>query len=146
MRFLSGPLMLIILAACSDQSGITGNEVNAETGRWYSSAQVEMGQTIYQANCLGCHLENARGTSDWKTPLDDGSYPPPPLNGTAHAWHHALPVLLQTINEGGAPFGGKMPAFKDQLSDSEKLAVVAYFQSFWRRGVYEKWQEINRAK
>ena len=76
--------------------------------------------------------------------LDDGSYPPPPLNGTAHAWHHSIEVLLTVINQGGIPNGGKMPAFKNKLSQDQKIAVVAYFQSFWPEDIYNKWEASQK--
>ena len=91
-----------------------------------------------------CHGENAEGlVSDWRQRLDDGSLPPPPLNGTAHAWHHPNAVLLQVINNGGAAFGGKMPAFAEVLDESEKLAAIAYFQNFWSDKIYAQWTQIG---
>ncbi|OZG69801.1 hypothetical protein BTA51_29565 [Hahella sp. CCB-MM4] len=111
--------------------------------RWYSAEQVSLGKTVYEQHCISCHLPQARGTFNWKKPTEDGSYPPPPLNGSAHAWHHPLPALLQTINEGGAAYGGKMPPFQTQLNDSEKNAVIAYFQSFWSNEIYLKWESLH---
>ena len=83
-------------------------------------------------NCLACHGQNASGPKgDWREKLADGSYPPPPLNGTAHAWHHSPKQLLWTINNGGVPVGGKMPSFKEKLSEDEKQAVLEYIFSLW---------------
>jgi len=69
----------------------------------------------------------------------NGNYPPLPLNGTAHAWHHDISVLKITIREGGVPPGGTMPPFKDRLSDSEVDSVIAYFQSKWSNKLYTNW-------
>ena len=76
---------------------------------------------------------------NWRKTQADGSYPPPPLNGTAHAWHHPLSVLLRTIQEGGARLGGKMPEFGQTLSREEQLAAIAFFQSKWDEKIYEGW-------
>ncbi len=133
--------LFIGISACSDESEI--NNEQKVTGRWYTAEQVEVGKKVYLANCIHCHLEDAKGTQEWKKTLADGSYPPPPLNGTAHAWHHSIEVLLKVINDGGIPFGGKMPAFKDSLSDSEKYAVIAYFQHFWPEDIYQRWELIK---
>ena len=139
---------LLLLGACSD----SGDEVNiaesspaAETAeRWYDQQQVTAGAAVFSQYCSECHGDQAQGlASDWRSRLDDGSFPPPPLNGTAHAWHHPLPVLLQVINEGGIPLGGKMPAFADVLEDEQKLAAVAYFQQFWSDEIFQQWQRMG---
>ncbi len=108
--------------------------------RWYSQQQVVAGEAIFKANCAVCHGVKAEGiVQDWKKTMPDGSYPPPPLNGTAHAWHHSINQLLRSIRNGGIPFGGKMPAFKDTLSTREQLASIAYFQQFWPEDLYQGW-------
>lgn len=111
--------------------------------RWYSSAQVDLGRSLFQSNCAGCHGAEAQGVVvDWKRPLPGGSYPPPPLNGSAHAWHHPLSNLKHTVGEGSMDRGGKMPGFKSILSDQDQLAVIAFFQNFWDDRVYMAW--LNR--
>jgi thiol:disulfide interchange protein DsbC len=111
----------------------------ADSGRWYSAEQLDLGDQLYQRNCAGCHGANAELTIDWKKTDSNGQYPPPPLNGTAHAWHHSLPQLKQTIQRGGVPLGGVMPAFESKLSDAEIDAVISYFQSKWPVDTYRKW-------
>ena len=119
------------------QSGESGE-------RWYSIADVTAGSDVFQENCALCHGEQAQGlVSDWRQKLDDGSFPPPPLDGSAHAWHHPLSVLLQVINQGGAEFGGKMPPFANVLSQEEKLAAIAYFQSYWSDEIYAQWLQMG---
>ena len=109
------------------------------SGRWYTQSQVDQGRKVYAENCIRCHGENAQGTADWKNTNPDGSYPPPPLNGSAHAWHHPLVILKKVIEEGGVPLGGKMPGFKEKLKEGDKLAVISYFQSFWNDEIYGEW-------
>ena len=108
-------------------------------GRWYTPSQVELGRKVYAANCIDCHNPDARGTDEWRQKGPDGSYPPPPLNGTAHAWHHPMSILKKVIGEGGVPLGGKMPGFGARLSDDEILAVISYFQNFWPDPIYQEW-------
>jgi len=118
--------------------------VDGKPARWYSVAQLEAGKPVFEKNCAQCHGFQAQGlVADWQGRLADGSYPPPPLNGTAHAWHHALPLLLQIVQDGGAVYDGKMPGFAEVLSKQEQLAVVAYFQGFWNDDVYRLW-EVDR--
>ncbi len=124
----------VLLAGCEQSNGET-----KVAGRWYTPSQVELGRKVYAENCISCHNENARGTFDWKQAGADGSYPPPPLNGTAHAWHHPLKILKKVIEEGGMPLGGKMPGFGAKLNEEKKLAVISYFQSFWTDEIYGAW-------
>ena len=85
----------------------TLSTATAAEQRWFSDAQVEQGAKLFQQNCAACHGANAEATSSWKQTDADGNYPPPPLNGSAHAWHHPLSVLKQTIVDGGAKLGGQ---------------------------------------
>jgi len=118
--------------------------VQAES-RWYDQATVDQGATLYSQNCASCHGINAEGTADWKETDANGNFPPPPLNGSAHAWHHNKDLLKRTIREGGIKLGGLMPGFADKLSDEEMDAVIAYFQSKWPDNVYQKWASANEA-
>ncbi len=85
-------------------------------------------------------INDAQGiTSNWRKPFSDGSYPPPPLNGSAYAWHHPFSVLKNNIQYGEVALGGKMPAFKDKLTEKEIEAAIAYFQSKWNSEIYNQW-------
>ena len=130
------------LAACSsDDDKKVGQKVE---DRWYTSQQITEGKKVFSNNCAACHGSEGQGlTENWKKSLPDGSYPPPPLNGTAHTWHHSKEQLLRTINTGGVPLGGVMPAFKDKLTDKEKEAVMAYFMSLWTDRIYDAWKQRN---
>lgn len=100
---------------------VNAGEHNPDTkGRWYLEDQVTSGKSIFKRFCSECHGGRAQGALNWKTKLSNGSYPPPPLNGTGHTWHHDMNLLLKTINDGGRSFGGKMPSFKDTLSEVRK--------------------------
>lgn len=115
--------------------------VDGKQARWYSAAQIKTGKAVFDNHCAQCHGFQAQGlVVNWQGRLADGSYPPPPLNGTAHAWHHDLPLLLQIVQKGGAVYDGKMPGFAEVLNKQEQFAVVAYFQSFWNNDIYRMWQ------
>lgn len=115
--------------------------LSAKAGRWYTTAQVRRGARLFEDNCALCHGANAQGPAqDWRQRLADGSFPPPPLNGTAHTWHHPLPVLLRVIEQGGVPLGGKMPGFAATMDEAQMLAVIAWFQNHWSDEIYRHWQ------
>jgi mono/diheme cytochrome c family protein len=115
-----------------------------ETNRWYTKDQVNFGKEVFAQNCAVCHGYKAEKTINWKQTLSDGSYPPPPLNDKAHAWHHPYSQLSEIINNGGKSYGGKMPSFKDKLTQDEIDAAIAYFQSFWDDEHYGYWSEVNK--
>ncbi|MCP4765911.1 MAG: thioredoxin fold domain-containing protein [Gammaproteobacteria bacterium] len=116
-----------------------GQSYAAESERWYSDEQLLRGEKLFRQNCAGCHGQNAEATPDWKKTDADGNYPPPPLNGTAHAWHHDLDLLRRTVREGGAKLAGQMPAFEGTLDAEEIDSVIAFFQSKWPDDLYQRW-------
>ena len=101
----------------------------ASVDRWYSQQQVDSGNILFQKHCASCHGQNAESIPNWKQTDANGNYPPPPLNGSAHAWHHDLPLLQQTVREGGQKLGGLMPPFENVLSPQQIDMAIAYFQS-----------------
>ena len=116
----------------------------AEDERWYTNDQVERGAIVFTQNCAACHGANAEATPNWRRTTPDGKYPPPPLNGTAHTWHHPLDMLRRQIKLGGEPVGGVMPAFKDKLSPADIDAAIAFFQSKWSDEIFSAWMKRNR--
>ncbi len=132
-------LILAGLVACNPERP----GPDAVDGRRYTPEHVDLGRSLFSTHCANCHGASAEGTADWRKADANGNYPPPPLNGTAHAWHHPMPILEQTIAVGGDPFGGVMPGFAEMLSEDEARAVIAYFQSFWPDDIYARWQEID---
>lgn len=107
--------------------------------RWYTPEQVASGEPLYRKNCGDCHQNEAQGTRDWKQRNADGNLPPPPLNGTAHAWHHPRTVLRRVIREGGVRLGGTMPGFAEKLNAEQIDAILAWLQSHWPEEIYDAW-------
>ena len=129
------PRFSILLTLC-----LIGSNAGAAE-RWFNQPIVDLGNKLFQQHCAVCHGSNAEGTREWKKPDANGNYPPPPLDGSAHAWHHSIPQLARSIKEGGIKLGGVMPPFGDQLSDEQVLALIAYFQSRWPDEIYQVWHE-----
>ncbi len=107
-------------------------------------ARIARGSEIYRQHCAACHGERAQGAFRWERPGPDGKYPAPPLDGSAHAWHHPAAQLKQTIQEGTLKLGGSMPAWKGKLADADIEAVILYFQSLWPAEIYQAWTDIDR--
>ena len=112
--------------------------------RWYDHARVQSGAKVYESNCAVCHGLRGEATPDWRRRESDGSFPPPPLNGTAHTWHHPFGVLARQIKFGLPGGAGKMPSFQGKLTDDEIINVIAWFQSLWPDEIYTQWWEIQQ--
>jgi mono/diheme cytochrome c family protein len=108
-------------------------------------AQVARGQAIYRQHCVECHGVAGKGQpGDWRVRNADGNYPPPPLDDSAHAWHHPTAVLLEAIRDGSPQGEGNMPAWKGKLSEQEMQDVVAYIKSLWSDHVYRLWLKMEK--
>lgn len=139
-KIITCGLLALLLWSCSDEQQPIVPVSKHNDGRWYSQAQVAQGQSLFAQNCARCHGDNAEGlAADWRKPTAEGFYPPPPLNGTAHAWHHKMSALKFTIREGGVKLGGQMPGFGDTLGEQEQEAIIAFIQSFWTDEIYNAW-------
>ncbi|NQZ30135.1 MAG: cytochrome c [Oceanospirillaceae bacterium] len=127
---------MLILQACSN--GIDVKHRDPDTNRWYTLAQVEQGGKIFLENCTSCHGVKAQATKKWRVAKEDGSYPAPPLNGTAHTWHHPLNMLKDTIKNGTKR---GMPAWKNKLNEQQIEATIAWIESHWPEKVYQAWRK-----
>ncbi len=109
--------------------------------RWYSEQQRIQGTQVFKQNCAVCHGTQAESTPNWKQKDANGFYPPPPLNGSAHAWHHSLDSLRGSLRDGGTKIGGMMPSFENVLTTQQRDSAIAFFQSQWDDDLYKKWSE-----
>jgi mono/diheme cytochrome c family protein len=107
---------------------------NLET-RKLGAEKIKRGEEVYQKNCASCHGPNGEATPGWRTPGPDGRYPPPPLDGSAHAWHHSTETLEKMIREGGPG----MPAWNGKLTDQQIDDVIVWIKSLWPDEIYDIW-------
>ena len=118
----------------------------SKINRGYDPLMLEKGQALYQANCAGCHGMNAEGTiKNWQERDEYGNLPPPPLNGTAHTWHHPIKSLAHTIRNGTQTIGGNMPPWRDKLTDEEIFEIIIWLTSLWPDEIYQTWLKINNS-
>lgn len=135
-----------LFAACQPSTQTATPQATSSAGpvsRWYQAQQVTRGAEVFRQNCAACHGANAEGAPNWQKPGADGKYPAPPLNGTAHAWHHPIASLQDTIRNGTARLGGSMPPWKDKLSEADIEAAIAWFQSHWPDELYATWARMD---
>jgi len=129
-----------LLVACSDEPATSADPQNkTAVVRNMDFAKISRGGKLFQQNCAICHGRQAEGAPNWQQMDDSGKFPPPPLNGSAHAWHHPKIVLVNTIKNGTAKSGGNMPAWKDKLSEEQINDIIIWFQSKWSDEIYSAW-------
>lgn len=92
---------------------------------------VDRGRALYGANCQDCH--GVRGVGERPDDIyakDEFGVVAPPLDDSAHAWHHSDFNLVQTILNG-SPRNERMAAWKHSLSGKDAEDLVAYIKSLW---------------
>lgn len=148
-------LMGFFIASCSEGGNVKTSGKKATEKREAKKAQpfqpppamkrvidvgkVARGERIFLENCSECHGKNAEGDQNWREKGDDGKYPPPPLNGTAHAWHHPNKGLQEYVKFGSRDPKGNMKGFEGKLSEEEIDDAIAFFQSKWSEDIYSAW-------
>lgn len=141
-------LLVLLLAACGESADVSpqasGLPVPTAVQRTADSAQLAVGEKVYRDNCASCHGANAEGDTNWRKRDAQGNFPPPPLNGSGHAWHHPTLVLKSVIEDGSPDGKGNMPAWRGKLSEAEIDAVLAWIQSLWPQPVYDAWFEMQQ--
>lgn len=138
---------LVLLSGCTDpvstvtklMQQIQQGQTEIMVERNFDPARIARGRAIYQENCAVCHGPNGEATPDWRKPLENGRYPPPPLDGSAHAWHHSTEELKRFILQGGPPGEGRMPGWEDKLTEQEVDDILVWVKSLWPDEVYDAW-------
>lgn len=139
-------MVVIMLIGCGNTSStdtaLGQHQIDPKTGfiiRDLNIAQIMRGEVVYATHCVGCHGPNGEATPDWRKPNSDGKYPPPPLDSSAHAWHHSTNVLKKTILKGTPPEIGSMPAWEDILTEQQVDDVIVWIKSLWSDEIYDIW-------
>jgi len=143
MKNLEWLLFALLLGfyGCYSANVLAESSVQLVTQQQLDPRHVELGNKVFKDNCAVCHGNEAQGAVNWTRPGPDGKYPPPPLNGSGHAWHHSRQELMSTILTGSPEGEGNMPAWKGRLSHQEIEAVITWLQSKWPQPIYEAWQD-----
>ncbi|MHC8300829.1 cbb3-type cytochrome c oxidase subunit II [Pseudomonas sp. ZS1P83] len=86
-------------------------------------ADVALGKSLYDANCVSCHGASGKGNGPASQSLS-----PRPTNFQVKQGN---PDYLQNILRNGVP-GTAMPPWKSMLSDEQRTAVVAYLRTLYK--------------
>ncbi len=134
------------LAACDAddiEKLMKSGESSSSIARDVNPEQLARGAALFKNNCAVCHGAQGEGSASWQKRDENGKFPPPPLNGTGHTWHHPTAVLKYTISNGTSKIGGNMPAFKGKLSDSEVDDILSFIKAKWPAPLYEAWYRTD---
>lgn len=137
-------LILLALAFTAGCDREPASRLPADVARLKDPALIARGEVLFKKHCATCHGARAEGAPNWRRRDADGFFPPPPLDDTAHAWHHPLDDLRTMIRYGSPPGQGRMPAWGNSLSSEDIDAVIAWFQSLWSPEVFAAWLELDR--
>jgi len=121
----------VISAAKEPEQKLIQREINPK--------KYSYGQQLFLKNCAVCHGKHAEGAENWQKLNEDGKYPPPPLNGTGHTWHHSTKALTTVIKNGTEKIGGNMPGWKDKLNNKDIEAILVFIQAQWPDELYTAW-------
>ncbi|MCF5656919.1 c-type cytochrome [Pseudomonas poae] len=86
------------------------------------------GAHLYATRCASCHGLDGKGQPDWMPPLAGAT------SALAKEAASAINITLngsQRIVAAGVPDAYRMPAFREQLSDTEIAQVLTYMRSTW---------------
>ena len=127
-----GFLVAVLAMAATACSAPEGEGVVAPSAVT-SVSVASTGQDLFATACAVCHGANGEGQPNWHIRKEDGTLPPPPLNGDGHTWHHADGLLYRIVSSGGGISGYEsgMPAFGEVLSHQEIIDVLMYVKSLW---------------
>ncbi|HUP17539.1 MAG TPA: cytochrome c [Acidimicrobiia bacterium] len=125
-----------IISACAPDGG-------SDSAAPLEQQRLARGGELYQKHCASCHQTDLSGDPEWRTPNDDGSYPPPPHDSSGHTWHHSDQVLLEIIRNGSDFPQSKMPSYGDKLSDDDIGAILEFFKANWGPEEREYQQRVN---
>lgn len=101
-----------------------------------ASSPVAEGHDVYTRYCASCHGPHGEGAPNWQQPDRKGEMPAPPHDAHGHTWKHSDAMLYRIVQRGWRdPFNKTdrltMPAFKDQLSAQQIVAVITYLKTWW---------------
>ena len=108
----------------------------------------KLGKNVYMENCASCHGAVLEGQANWQQRDSDGYMPAPPHDVSGHTWHHPSSYLFLMTKYGiekmiGEKYPNNMPAYENELTDNEIIAVLSYIKSTWPKPIQLQHDEIS---
>jgi S-disulfanyl-L-cysteine oxidoreductase SoxD len=101
---------------------------------------VREGKKLYASHCAACHGRKLQGQLLWQVRDEFAGRRAPAHDQTGHTWQHSDEELFAITKFGRLPTTpatakSYMPAYADNLSDEQILAVIAYIKATWPLGL-----------
>ncbi|MBI5043757.1 MAG: cytochrome c [Nitrospirae bacterium] len=125
-------IVVLIIGIVGGYLWAQSNSIMKKKGSGLSPKLVARGEGLYKKNCIACHGEKGAGENpaDIYAMDSKGNYVAPPLNESAHAWHHTDEQLVEIILDGSS-INPRMIAWKNQISKDDARTLVEYIKSLW---------------
>ncbi|MEE8519032.1 MAG: cytochrome c [Dehalococcoidia bacterium] len=138
IAFAAGAALLVLgLSACVNDAVPEPAPVEAvEYPVAMTDTINDAGRILYAENCAVCHADPETG--------GERQFDAPRHDADGHTWHHPDRALVEWVLDG-VPAGGVMPPFRDQLSEAQVSAIIAYIKSTWPPDVQERQQQMSQA-
>jgi len=117
--------VIFILGALLGYYWLSSEGTKSEKTEKVSPAIIAKGRGLYNANCAKCHGIKGIGVRD-----ESGNLLAPPLDESAHAWHHTDEALIEIILNG-SPRNPKMIPWRAMFARDDVVAIVEYIKSLW---------------
>ncbi|MEO9162975.1 MAG: c-type cytochrome [Casimicrobiaceae bacterium] len=116
---------------------VSAGAMAGETPPRLEAARPTNGRAVYEQFCASCHGARGEGAPRWQSPDRNGEMPAPPHEAQGHTWKHSDAMLYRIVQQGWRdPFNKTdrltMPAFEQQLSAQQTIAVITYVKTLWR--------------
>jgi mono/diheme cytochrome c family protein len=118
--------LLFALAACS-RSNDPSRQPSADPTETVTRS-ASSGAKVYNNTCATCHQTDGQGLPDAVPPLAGN---PVETGDTKRLIHIVKYGLTGSIQVKGHTYNGTMPAWAQQLSDSDIANVITYERSSW---------------
>ena len=131
-----GIIVLIVGVVIGYVLAQRGDFLKSRNSSDLSPALVANGEGLYKKNCIACHGEKGVGENPANIYAMDekGNYVAPPLNESAHAWHHTDEQLMEIILKGSSR-NPRMIAWEKSISKDDARSLVEYIKSLWSERV-----------
>jgi S-disulfanyl-L-cysteine oxidoreductase SoxD len=101
---------------------------------------VQQGKKLYASHCAGCHGRRLQGQLLWQVQDQFAGRRAPAHDQTGHTWQHSDEDLFAMVKFGRfrttpASVKSYMPAYAENLSDDQILAMLAYIKATWPVGL-----------
>jgi len=145
-------LLAVVVWATATALGSSGIYAEPSLSSHFADADntaiVSAGWRIYSENCSSCHGRRLQGQALWQLQDQYAGRRAPAHDASGHTWQHSDEALFQMTKFGRFPgtpliLMSHMPAFEQQLSDGDILAVIAFIKSNWPIGLRASQAMLN---